>query len=116
MSRKREPHRRPAVQFVGADLQVCPGRRADVDVRPHSKADSFTRPVSKTTERRGTARKETSDVSRYFLAALLGAAAACPARADKPDAPPAPAWLKLADQGTVNPALKGYVLPEGVKA
>jgi quinoprotein glucose dehydrogenase len=56
-------------------------------------------------------------VNRLLLAAvLLSAAASCPARAEKPDAaPPAPAWLKLADQGTLNPALKGYVLPEGVK-
>ena len=31
------------------------------------------------------------------------------------DAPPAPAWLKIIDQGDLNPRLKGYKTPEGVK-
>jgi putative membrane-bound dehydrogenase-like protein len=55
-------------------------------------------------------------------ALLLVAAASSLASVDKfdfaqPQSPPRPAppWLKIVDQGTTNPALKGYFTPEGIK-
>jgi putative membrane-bound dehydrogenase-like protein len=65
---------------------------------------------------------------RQFLW-VIGCSAAIgilPARADdsaavdftKPQTPPAPVpdWVKIVDQGEINPRLRGYKLPEGIRA